>query len=122
MFPDMKLYEEVIFLKTWFKGKYCIENVISYYEPLIRPTELENHYFWTNFLISYKKPNKRGLIRVSMDERIEYMQKNLGIDLTDINISKSLKSKVLSNCVRPELGKHILEYAINPIKRQMELV
>jgi DNA (cytosine-5)-methyltransferase 1 len=34
-YPDLKLYEEIIFLNKWFKGKYCIENVIPYYEPLI---------------------------------------------------------------------------------------
>ena len=34
-FPDMKLYQEVIFLQHFFKGYYCIENVIPYYTPLI---------------------------------------------------------------------------------------
>lgn len=111
VFPDMKLYEEIIFLQTWFDNKYCIENVISYYEPLIQPQKIENHYFWTNFNISYKKPQKRGLIRTSMDGRIDYIQKNLDIDLGNIDISKSLKSKVLSNCVRPELGYHIFNCA-----------
>ncbi len=38
-FPDMELYEEVIFLKYWFKGKWVVENVISYYKPLIPPYE-----------------------------------------------------------------------------------
>ena len=50
-YPDMKLYEEIIFLKKWFYGKYCVENVISYYEPLIRPHQFGNHYFWANFHI-----------------------------------------------------------------------
>ena len=34
-FPDMKLYEEIIFLEHNFKGKYVVENVIPFYEPLI---------------------------------------------------------------------------------------
>ena len=34
-YPDMKLYQEIIFLETFYKGKYCVENVIPYYEPLI---------------------------------------------------------------------------------------
>jgi 16S rRNA A1518/A1519 N6-dimethyltransferase RsmA/KsgA/DIM1 with predicted DNA glycosylase/AP lyase activity len=29
-YPDMKLYEEIIFLRHFFEGKYCIENVIPY--------------------------------------------------------------------------------------------
>lgn len=38
LFPDMKLYEEIIFLEYYFKGKYVIENVKPYYEPLVKPT------------------------------------------------------------------------------------
>jgi DNA (cytosine-5)-methyltransferase 1 len=34
-YPDLKLYEEIIFLDNFFEGKYCVENVIPYYEPLI---------------------------------------------------------------------------------------
>ena len=33
-YPDMKLYEEIIFLEQFFKGKYCVENVIPYYKLL----------------------------------------------------------------------------------------
>ena len=36
-FPDMKLYEEIIFLKHFFKGKWVVENVKPYYKPLIEP-------------------------------------------------------------------------------------
>jgi len=36
-YPDMKLYEEIIFLDNWFDGLYCVENVIGYYDPLIKP-------------------------------------------------------------------------------------
>ena len=34
-YPDMNLYEEIILLKTWFKGLWVVENVKSYYDPLI---------------------------------------------------------------------------------------
>lgn len=50
-YPDMKLYEEIILLKHFFKGNYCVENVIAYYEPLIKPIEIQRHHFWTNFPI-----------------------------------------------------------------------
>ena len=110
-YPDMKLYEEIIFLSTWFKGIFCVENVISYYKPLKKPYISGNHYFWTNFHIDNLDKEKRGLIRVSMDGRIEYMQNNLKINLKDINCKKVLKSKVLSNCVNPKLGLHIFNMA-----------
>ncbi|NOR84997.1 DNA cytosine methyltransferase, partial [archaeon] len=42
IFPDMKLYEEILFLKGYFKGKWVVENVISWYEPLIKPFEFKS--------------------------------------------------------------------------------
>ena len=40
----MKLYEEIIFLDNYFKGKYVVENVIPYYEPLIAAQKEEGIY------------------------------------------------------------------------------
>ena len=53
-YPDMQLWQEIIFLKHFYKGKYCVENVISYYNPIITPQLIGRHYFWANFLIPYK--------------------------------------------------------------------
>ena len=50
-YPDIKLYEEIIFLRNWFEGKWIIENVIPYYEPLIEATKIGRHLFWSNFVI-----------------------------------------------------------------------
>ena len=52
-YPDMKLYEEIIFLEHFFDGKYCVENVIPFYEPLIAANKRGRHLYWTNF----KLPN-----------------------------------------------------------------
>ena len=41
-YPSMKLWQEIIFLRTFFFGKFCVENVRTYYEPLIMPQELQN--------------------------------------------------------------------------------
>ncbi len=50
VFHDMKLYEEIIFLQNFFKGKFVIENVKPYYEYLIAPSVyIGRHPFWTNF-------------------------------------------------------------------------
>ena len=51
-YPDMSLYQEVIFLTEFFKGFWVIENVIPYYEPLIKPQYSGRHCFWCNFTIS----------------------------------------------------------------------
>ena len=50
---DMTLWQEIIFLKHWYRGgRWIIENVITYYEPFIKPQESNNHYFWGNFHFS----------------------------------------------------------------------
>ncbi|KKN65797.1 hypothetical protein LCGC14_0477330 [marine sediment metagenome] len=51
-YPNMKLYEEILFLKYYFKGEWVIENVISYYNPLIKPFECGLHYYWSSFIIN----------------------------------------------------------------------
>ena len=50
-YPEMSLYQEVIFLDNFFKGKYVVENVIPYYEPLIPAKKRGRHLYWTNFLL-----------------------------------------------------------------------
>src|SRR3990167_5821791 len=59
-YPDMALYQEIIYLKNWFKGKWVVENVISYYEPLIQPVGSGSHYFWANFYMNSLKNEIRG--------------------------------------------------------------
>ena len=54
-YPDMALWQEIIFLKHFCKVPYCVENVKSYYEPLIKPQVAGRHYFWANFIIPNKK-------------------------------------------------------------------
>jgi DNA (cytosine-5)-methyltransferase 1 len=55
-YPDMKLYQEIIFLQNYFKGKYCVENVVPFYEPLIPAKKIGRHLYWTNFTL----PNDLG--------------------------------------------------------------
>lgn len=101
-FPDMKLYEEIIFLKHFFSGKFCVENVISYYDPLIPPTESDNHYFWTNFHFSTFNNETRGI------RGDDYKLKPIKFNLDKYNLPKRFKRQVTNNLVRPELGLHIL--------------
>lgn len=49
VYPEMSLYQEIIFLENYYKGKYCVENVIPYYEPLIPAQKRGRHLYWTNF-------------------------------------------------------------------------
>ena len=50
-YASMVVYQEIILLKHWFKGKWVVENVKPYYEPLVKPTvQLGRHMFWSNFI------------------------------------------------------------------------
>lgn len=107
VYPDMALYQEIIFLKYWFKGKWCVENVISYYDPLIPPTQSSSHYFWTNFLFVPLSDIKRGIKRVNEED---YKRENeLGIDLSGYKLQNRYRRKLINNCVEPHIGLHILK-------------
>jgi len=118
-FPDMKLYEEIIFLDTFFKGKYCIENVIPYYEPLIRANKRGRHLYWTNFnlpnILSYRKAPPITANKARRKTQHKDLCKFHHIDLSNYKGGQDL-GKVARNLVDYEAGKTILETAIGIIK------
>ena len=106
VYPNMQLYEEIILLQYFCKNKWVVENTNGYYPPLIKPYEIHRHYFWSNFVIS-KYPDLKNDIHKygSNEERMKIKGMNIKkYDLPD-------KRQVLRNCVRPEIGKHILDCA-----------
>ena len=113
IYPDMKLYEEILFLEGYFKGKWVVENVISWYSPLIKPFELERHYFWSNFPIPDNfakrgKVNLTGGYHETEQEQVSKLSKEYGFDILKLNGSKRL---LLRNCVTPSLALHIFQMA-----------
>jgi len=100
-FADMSLYEEIILLQSWFKGKYVVENVIPYYEYLIKPTTIiGRHPYWTNFEVSHLEVKNIDIARSNADELSEY----LGIP------KPKYKSRLLlRNSVEPKIGLHLLK-------------
>lgn len=115
IYPDMKLYEEIILMNhlsklnsesNGFRGKFVIENVISYYPPLVKPQKIAFHYYWTNFDIpSFDKIKTRGHWSGNKN-----LQKIKGFDLSSYKGIN--KQKILRNCVEPEVGLHILKSSI----------
>lgn len=63
-YPDMTLYQEVIFLDNFFEGKYVVENVIPYYEPLIPAQKRGRHLYWSNIKLP-TNINERPTIGIS---------------------------------------------------------
>ena len=112
-YPDMKLYEEILFLKYWFKGKWVIENVLSYYSPLIKPYISGKHYFWSNFHITNLNLNSRNIKRVSPHkEHIRQKERLFGFDLNN-RLSGQKGQEIMNNCVEPRLGLYIFNCAFN---------
>ena len=106
VYPDMKLYQEIIFLQANAACFWVVENVNPYYEPLIRPTAiLQRHLFWANFPINQLNVPKDVLRSAQIDD----LEKHTGISLVGVNLSN--KRQMLRNCVYPELGAWILSQA-----------
>jgi len=113
-YPDLKLYEEIIFLKHYFKGKYAVENVGPYYDPLIPPTRtIGRHLFWANFRIGYFEP-KNNLITEGTRDDWKQMH---GFDLSRFRL-ESRTDQIYRNCVDPEIGAYVLNCAIGVLMRQ----
>ena len=103
-YPDMSLYQEIIFLTQFHKGLFCVENVKGYYEPLIKPIEIGRHFFWPNFRISK--------IEMPKDEVGTMMKKYVGTGKHAHD-----KKQEDRNAVNSELGLHIFNCAYGRIKR-----
>ena len=113
-FPDMKLYEEIIFLKHNFKGKYVVENVIPYYEPLIPAKKRGRHLYWTNFNLPNSLNERKGGIMEGKNEMKRWCEFH-NIDLSSYKGTQR-KDKIARNLVDYEAGKTILETVLGIYK------
>ena len=110
IYPDLKLYEEVLFLENWFKGKYIVENVIPYYEPLIEAQKRGRHLYWTNFKLPNDLNERKSGIMESKDEVSKWCE------FHDFDFYKykgeQRVDKMARNLVDYEAGRTILETAL----------
>jgi DNA (cytosine-5)-methyltransferase 1 len=115
-YPDLKLYEEIIFLQHHFPGHWIVENVIPYYEPLIPGRKVDRHLFWSNFPITpYEMVRPKGFITLDGDTGRAALMGWLGIRFEERLYSNGNHSlcQVLRNCVHPLLGKHVFDCLIS---------
>lgn len=105
-YPDMKLYEEIIILQTFFKGYFVVENVKSYYNPLITPQESGGHYFWANFDIP--KIDTRKKVRNDKGYTLAKKMEEKNIYIDNFHGYKGDKRTLLNNAIESELGLVIL--------------
>jgi len=110
-YVDMTLYQEIIFLKHFFKGNWVVENVNPYYEPLIPAKKMGRHLIWSNFEFDYFDVDRPdGFINLSNLEGKKKLMDWLGIHYEE-NIyygNNHCPAQILRNCVHPKVGNHIL--------------
>jgi len=112
IYPDMKLYEEIIFLDNFFDGKYVVENVTPYYEPLIQAKKRGRHLYWTNFnLPNDLKERKLGGILCSMENEINTLSEFHDYDFYKYK-GEQRRDKIARNLVDYEAGRTIFETAL----------
>lgn len=106
-YPDLKLYEEILFLQQHCKTKWVVENVVPYYEPLIVGSRRGRHMFWSNFHIPHFAINEPGdFINTSKKGGKERLMKWLGIHFKQ-NIyyeNSHCPAQILRNAVHPDIG------------------
>ena len=114
VYPDMKLYQEIIFLEHYFKGKYVVENVIPYYEPLISAKKRGRHLYWTNFNLPTNLNDRRFNIS-SAKQEFKGLCKFHEYDFSKYNGEQN-KTKIARNLVDYEAGKTIFETVLGIYK------
>ncbi len=114
VYPDMSLYQEIIFLDNFFDGKYCVENVEPYYSELIPAQKRGRHLYWCNFILP-----------ATLTDRVEPIAGNNELknlcEFHEIDVSgykgEQRKDKIARNLVDFEAGKTILETALGIISQ-----
>ncbi len=116
-YPDMKLYQEVIFLDNFFKGRYVVENVIPFYTPLIPSKKRGRHLYWTNFNLP-NNINERPPIGISQGvNEVKRLCEFHDYDFYKYK-GKQPTNKIARNLVDYQAGKTIFETALGIIKKQ----
>ena len=110
-YPDLNLYQEIIFLQKWFNGKFCVENVIPYYEPLMPAKKRGRHLYWTNFNLPNNLNERKCSIMEGKDE-VNRWCKFHEYDFRQYKGKQSVQ-KIARNLVDYEAGKTILQTALN---------
>ena len=109
VYPDMKLWQEIIFLQHFAKNLWVVENVKPYYGDKFNGVQVGRHYFWSNFYIiplntksTYYQDRENGLL-----EQIT------GFNLDNYKVKD--KTKLLRNCVEPNIGLHVFNSALKKL-------
>lgn len=113
-YPDMTLYQEIIFLDNYFEGRFVVENVIPYYEPLIPAQKRGRHLYWCNFTLPSILSERKVQVGTGTDE-VKKLCEFHKIDLSGYK-GEQRKDKIARNLVDYEAGKTIFDTAMGVIR------
>lgn len=118
VYPDMKLYQEILFLGHHCKSKWIVENVIPYYDPLIPANKRGRHLYWSNFRLPN---NTKGRVKKFGDSKNGSTESlESWSNFHDFNFNKyngdQLILKIARNLVDYEAGRTIFETMLGVVK------
>lgn len=116
---DLSLYQEILYLQHSFKGKWVVENVIPFYEPLIPAQKVGRHLYWSNFDVGdYIESTPPNFINLDNLRGKQNLMDWLGIHFSEklYYNGNHCPAQVLRNCVHPNEGLSIF----NNMKRSLD--
>jgi DNA (cytosine-5)-methyltransferase 1 len=114
VYADLRLYQEYILLEKYFDGKFCIENVIPYYEPLIPGQKRGRHIYWTNFRLP-ESINERTF-QFGCNDEVKKLCEFHAYDFYQYKGEQRI-DKIARNLVDYEAGKTIFNIARGIIEK-----
>ena len=110
IYPDMTLYQEVILLDNFFDGKYVVENVNPYYEPLIPAKKRGRHLYWCNFNLPSELSKRHDVAIERGKDELKNLCEFHGYDFRKYKGGQPL-NKIARNLVDYEAGLTIFNTA-----------
>lgn len=113
-YVDLSVEQEVLYLQHFFKGKWVVENVKSFFKPLLPSVLIGRHEYWSNFDVTHT-PQKTppGFVNLCNVAGKQILMDWLGIHYPEnIYYGKNhCPAQILRNCVHPNEGLAIFERA-----------
>jgi DNA (cytosine-5)-methyltransferase 1 len=116
IYPDMKLYQEILFLQHHCKTKWIVENVTPYYEPMIQAKKRDRHLYWCNFNLPNVLSNRTIKITTGANE-VRRLCEFHDYDFFRYK-GEQRTNKIARNLVDYEAGKTILETVFGIERKQ----
>ena len=117
IYPDMSLYQEIILLSKYFKGKYLVENVSPYYTPLIEAKRRGRHLYWCNFNLPNILSKREQAKITSGGNEVKNLSKFHEYDFTKYKGTQRT-DKIARNLVDYEAGRTIFETYLGIERKQ----